>query len=225
MGLFDKFRKKQPQQNEIQMDSKENHNNNLASDFCVNFSIPKEGFLQVDFYDKQADFKQFYDTTRLVAKIDALNLAGKPVHDCAVSWYGESDAIMFDKNGMDCGRRSNYRGILAEIDLDLLRTDSDYCYMVMKGLLNQKRVEKYLDRGLQENPDKPCGKYIGGVKEIDNRYRKFFNPEVGKASHNSEFMIDRRKQVREMEERGKQKLREDKKAQIQKLEEELRELR
>ena len=38
-------------------------------------------------------------------------------------------------------------------------------------------------------------------------------------------MIDRRKQVREMEERRKQKLREDKKAQIQKLEEELRELR
>ena len=197
MGLLDKFRKKQPEKDQI-------HEEDNNKEFLRNakFSMTKDGRLQVDFYDREADFRQFYDVTRLIASIDTINLGGHPVHNCAVSWYGENDAINFDSKGMDLSRRTQYRGVLAEINLEQLRTDYNYCEAVMKGLLNKERVEKYLSRGLQENPENP--------------YQKFFSKRAGEASHNSEFMINRRREVRENEEKRKQQLKTQKEAQIKK---------
>ena len=202
MGLLDKFRKKQPEKDQI-------HEEDNNKEFLRNakFSMTKDGRLQVDFYDREADFRQFYDVTRLIASIDTINLGGHPVHNCAVSWYGENDAINFDSKGMDLSRRTQYRGVLAEINLEQLRTDYNYCEAVMKGLLNKERVEKYLSRGLQENPENP--------------YQKFFSKRAGEASHNSEFMINRRREVRENEEKRKQQLKTQKEAQIKKLQEEI----
>ena len=217
MGLLDKFRKKQPEKDQI-------HEEDNNKEFLRNakFSMTKDGRLQVDFYDREADFRQFYDVTRLIASIDTINLGGHPVHNCVVSWYGENDAIMFDSKGMDLSRRTQYREVLAEINLEQLRTDYNYCEAVMKGLLNKERVEKYLSRGLQENPENPCGKYIGGVRKTpENTYQKFFSKRAGEASHNSEFMINRRREVRENEEKRKQQLKTQKEAQIKKLQEEI----
>ena len=98
--------------------------------------------------------------------------------------------------------------------------------MVMKDLLSKQRVERYLNKGLEENPDTPCGKYIGGVRKTpENQYQKFFSVQTGKACHNSEFMVNRRREVREAEERRRQQIRAQKEAQIQKLQAELDEMR
>ena len=80
MGLLDKFRKKQPEKDQI-------HEEDNNKEFLRNakFSMTKDGRLQVDFYDREADFRQFYDVTRLIASIDTINLDGHPVHNCVVS--------------------------------------------------------------------------------------------------------------------------------------------
>ena len=111
--------------------------------------------------------------------------------------------------------------MLLELDLELLENDINYCNMVMKKLLDKERVEKYLENGLEETPKQPCGKYVGGVKKTENGYTKFFSTTVGQASHNSELMVNRRKEHREMLERKKQKDIENKRAQIAKLQREI----
>lgn len=219
MGFLDRFKRKeqnvqQPQQSQ-----------QPELPFDVQFCMTQDGRLQVDFFDKQADFKQFYDSTRLIASMDTFDLGGKPVHNCLVSWYGKNDAVMFDENGM-MGRMFDYRGVLAEIDLEQLQTDQNYCYIVMKDLLSKQRVERYLSKGLEENPDTPCGKYIGGVRKMpENQYQKFFSIQTGKACHYSDFMVNRRREVREAEEKRRQQIRAQKEAQIKKLQAELDEMR
>ena len=58
MGFFDRFKKKE--------------NNNIPTNqpemkpYDIKYSSGSNGTLQIDFYDRNADFKQFYDTTRLL---------------------------------------------------------------------------------------------------------------------------------------------------------------
>lgn len=222
MGLLDKFRKKtenvQPEiNNKEEIDLKT---------FDIEYGTTTDGRLQVDFYDMQADFKQFYDTTRLIVSDNPLNLAGQEVYNCIVSWYGQNDCQMLDERTgkFESQRSRQYRGVLAQIDLNLLKSDSDYCNKVMKGLLNKKRVERYLEAGLEETPGQPCGKYIGGVRQTEKGYSKFFSPAVGKASHNSNLMIKRRQEHRARIEAAKQKAIDDKKAQIEKLQTEINDI-
>ena len=218
MGFFDKFKRKEQKNQQTQRPQSQQS----KLPFDVQFSMTQDGRLLVDFYDKHAEFKQFYDTTRLVANLKPFDLGGRSVHNCLVSWYGKGDAIYFDNNGAPFGRYSDYTDILAEIDLDLLRSDPYYCCMVMKDLLSKQRVEGYINRGLQENPKMPCGKYIGGVmKTSENEYKKFFSVETGEASHNSVFMKVRRQKAREAEEKIRQKTIDYKEAQIKRLQEEL----
>lgn len=216
MGFFDIFKKNDKQ-------SIYNRQPVRELPFDVEYSTITNGNLQVEFYDKNTDFKKFYDTTRLIVGRYPLNIEGHQVYNCAVSWYGSSDCQMFDeKTGkFDSLRAQEYRGVLAEIDLELLQSDPNYCNMVMKGLLDKQRVERYLESGLQETPEKPCGKYIGGVRQTEKGYGKFFSSIVGRASHNSELMINRRQQHREMMEAQRQKAIADKKDQIKKLQSEL----
>jgi len=91
----------------------------------------------------------------------------------------------------------------------------------MKELLDKKRVERYLESGLQETPEHPCGEYIGGIRQTEKGYGKFFSIIVGEASHNSESMVNKRQKYREIIEERRQKAIEKKKAQIEKLKREL----
>lgn len=213
MGLLDKFRKNKEQEN-IQPQQ-------YDLPFEVELKMIANDLIQIDFFDKQADFKQFYDTTRLVASYNPTSLGNnRDVLNCKVSWYGHNDAQILD-GGKESGRRAQYRGVLAQIDLNLLQTDANYCQAVMKGLLNQNRVEQYLDRGLEENPDMPCGKYIGGIIEKDGKYRKSFDPNIGRQSHYSDLMVNRRKEYRENQEMRRQQQIEDRRKQIEKLQSEI----
>ena len=103
----------------------------------------------------------------------------------------------------------------------LLSVDENYCSVVMRNLLDQKRVLKYLEDGLQETPERPCGKYIGGVRPTEKGYDKFFSLPVGRASHNSDLMINCRRECRESIEAQKQREIANKKARIQQLQSEI----
>lgn len=220
MGFFDRFKKNDKQNIENAVNNRQPVG---QLPFDVEYSTLSNGNLQVEFYDNDSDFKKFYDTTRLIVGRQPLNIEGHQVYNCAVSWYGRSDCQMLDeKTGkLDSLRAQDYRGVLAEIDLELLQSDPNYCNILMKGLLDKQRVERYLESGLQETPEQPCGKYIGGIRQTEKGYGKFFSTIVGRVSHNSELMVNRRQEHREMIERQRQKTIADKKAQIAKLQNEL----
>lgn len=187
------------------------------------YGITQDGRLQVEFYDNQPDFKQFYGVTRLIINQVPLNMGGESVYNCIVSWYGISDCHIFNRatGRMDSPRASEYKGVLAQIDLDLLQNDPQYCETVMKGLLNKKRVERYLEQGLQENPGQPCGKYIGGVAKKETGYNKFFKRAIGVASHYSPHMINKRQKYREKLEAGREAKIASKQAEIARIQAEI----
>lgn len=195
MGLFDMLKKKEkPQETEQTIHQKQ------ELPYDINLKLNEEGKLQIDFYDKKAEFRQFYDTTRLIIDNEITNMGKTPIKECRVSWYGKDDDVMFDRKGNEISRSSQYKDILVDIDIGLIQSDYNYCISVMKELVNQKRVEKYLNEGIKENPEMPCGKYIGGIKLIENQYKKYFDIQVGEISHNSSEMIDKRKKYRELQE-------------------------
>lgn len=177
MGFLDRFKNKKSVEPST--------NNTLQAEqlpFEVEFGVTCDGRLQVDFYDKNADFKQFYDTTRLIVNNSPLNIAGYSVQNCIVSWYGHDDCQMMNKTTgkFESLRANEYRGVLAQIDVNLLQTDSEYCSCVMKELLNKRRVETYLEAGLEETPNRPCGKYVGGIGRNERGYNKVFSQKIGK---------------------------------------------
>lgn len=219
MGFFDRFKKNEKQTRENVADSQSVR----QLPFDVEYSQFSNGNLQVEFYDKNSDFRKFYDITRLIVGRNPLNIKGHQVYNCAVSWYGHSDCQMLDrKTGRHDSLRSlDYREVLAEIDLELLQSDPNYCNIVMKGLLDKERVERYLENGLQETPQQPCGRYIGGIRQTEKGYGKFFSTVVGLASHNSRLMINKRQEYRSNLEVQRQQSIADKKAQIKKIQSEL----
>ena len=219
MGFFDRFKKKenkipvyQPQMERQPYDIKYSRNGN--------------GAIQIDFYDRNADFKQFYDTTRLVILSQSI-LAGQTVQNCAVSWYGSNDCLMVDKTRGTFvnARAEEYSAVQTQLDLNLLQNDPEYCSTVMRYLLSQRRVKEYLERGLQETPGIPCGEYIGGVMKTDEGYKKFFSGPVGEASHYSSRMISKRENYRASLEASKQREIAEKQAQIAKLQSEIDNMR
>jgi len=116
---------------------------------------------------------------------------------------------------------SSYHHVLADIDTDLIWKDEQYCLAVMKNLLNQHRVEEYLNRGLQESPEVPCGKYVGGVQKRGEVYKKVFFRQLGEASHNSQEMVNERQRLNEELKQKREQERARKLAQIAKLQQEL----
>lgn len=222
MGFFDRFKNR----NKNNMENAVSNNQPVDIQTSeIRYSQTHTGNLQVEFYDKDYDAycKNFYDTTRLVIGRAPMNIEGHPVYNCAVSWYKEGECRMRDpKTGeFDSLSAQDYRGVWTEIDIERLQSDKDYCTMVMKELLKQKRVEDYLENGLKDEPKLPCGKYIGGVRITETGCEKFFSTTVGKASHYSDLMVNRRKEYREEAEKQRLKEIDDKKAQIARLQNEI----
>lgn len=170
-----------------------NRNNNQFP-YSISYSTTKDGKLQVDFIDySKKPFDQFYDTTRLIvdANNPLINRDYTALYDCAVSHYGQDDAVYLDGN-KEFGRKNQYKDVQAEFNLALLQTDPTYCAFVMKALLNEKRLDKYLNDGLKNNPKIPCGNYVGAVLWTEQGYKKFFREDDGISSHFSEKMISKR---------------------------------
>lgn len=221
MGLFDRFKK----ENNNSKLNKDNTNIQANQEkFQVSYKVTKDGKIQVDFVDKHPDFRQLYDTTRLIVDPSPKEIGRTQFNDCLVSWYGQDDCVMFDEKGKEFSRRTNYSKVLTQLDLGALQTDPQYCKMVMNNLLKQKRVMEYLARGMEENPQTPCGEYIGGVSKRNGQYIKFFDSEAGKTSHYSKLMVDKRQKYREQKEIKRQKEIAAKKEQIARLQKEINDL-
>ncbi len=217
MGFLDRFKKK----NNTERETEATGSRPVEQlPFHVEYSLTANGDLLVEFYDRKADFRQTYDTTRLRVGQKPFDLEGHQVYLGKISWGKFDDARILDPT-----RQGEFyvdeQEILAELDLSLLQSDLNYCNMVMKYLLDKKRVERYLQSGLKENAEQPNGIYIGGVGVRENGYYKFFNERVGKASHHSDYMKGKRQQHREREEEQKRRYKERLKSQIEKLQDEL----
>ena len=198
-------------------ETKEPVQNNLP--FEVSFHTTQAGDLQVDLLDKNADFKQSYNSTRLIS-LGTVNLDGEYVKNCLVSWYNEVDAEYYDS----VDSRRCYQNVLVDIDLRRLQQDPNYCYIVMTKLLEKNRVEKYLNRGLEEQPIEPCGNYIGGLKWKEEGYwGEKFSPRVGRAAHYSKFMNKKRLEHKQDQEYWKQHRIREKQEKIKKLKQEIEE--
>ena len=164
----------------------------------VKYSITKDGKLQIAYIDREAKYWNTYDTTRLIINNSAEKLNNKYVPECLVSWYGQQDAVMLNDSG-EFGRRVDYKEVLADIDVSLIQTDPQYCEVVMKSLLSERRVNDYLTNGLKDTTERPCGQYIGGVRRTENGYGKFFDMKAGREAHftpKMNWIRDRDKQMK-----------------------------
>lgn len=216
MGILDIFKKKN--NNTYTNTSHQQQETNLP--FRPDLKVTPDGYWQLDCYDENADFKNFYDTTRLIINPNPTLICNKWVYNCMVSWYGRDNISFFNQNTgeYETSGSTDYSNIFAQIDLNLLQTDEDYYNCFMKDLLNKKRVEKYLNYGLQENPDIPCGEYIGGIARTSNGYYKNgFSLDIGNACHYSPLMLHKRQLHRETIELQKKKTIQAKREQIARL--------
>lgn len=214
MGFFDKFKKKE----EIEEQQEE------KLPYDIKYSVTQDGRLQVDFRELQANFRQFYDTTRLIVGGNTSIVNGKQIESALISWYGSSDAVMLDGSGRECGRRVDYEQISLGVNIEQLQRDPNYCISVMKGLLNKERVDRYMEAGLQEKPAMECGNYVGEIGVKDGRYTKIFQQDIGQAVHNSNYMKSKRYERTMRLEETKQRNIEQKRAEIDRLNQEIENL-
>lgn len=220
MGFLDIF-KKQPKNNVKGTPQPIKQEKRIQNPNSIEYSCTEDGRLVVELYEPNPGPRQFYDTTKLIIDNRVVDLDGRFVQNCMLAWYGQDDAIHLNSRGHDLGRRNQFRNILAEIDKNLLFEDESYCLAVMKQLLNQNRVEQYLSRGLEDTPEIPCGKYVGGIRQRGEIYEKFFNIELGKVSHNSPEMVEKRQKLNEQRRQRQEQSKAEKLQQIAKLQEEL----
>ena len=183
MGFFDKFKK-----TELSTANQENKKE-MQNEVDVPVTITEDGKIQVELYENEPKPGQFYNVTRLILDGKTKTIEGQKVCQGLVSWYGENDGVIEDKKTgkLIRPREVAYKKILFQIDEKNFLNDPQYRYDVMKSLLNQSRVNRYLNEGLRDDSRKPCGNYIGGIYPGDGMY-KFFSPDIGKAVHNSDEM-------------------------------------
>ena len=203
MGLFSRKNK----ENNAQNVNDSNMSRSSNTDF-VPKQQPELG-LKFEFHNNDVD------TTHLIVKNRDMNFPDKHVYNCLVSWYkrctNDDYAVMLDPElgiTYDMSTSPHSESVLAELDINLLQTDRTYQLAVMKSLLNESRVNRYLDVGMMTydeiasaqadgNDIALCGRYIGGITKNDKGYTKFFNPLVGRIAHNLPGMIQERRKARE----------------------------
>ena len=95
-----------------------------------------------------------------------------------------NDTEYFDPELAKQTRKNTYREVWTEIDRQQIG-NPQYIAVLMRGLLKQSRVEEYLSKGLQDETDRPCGKYVGGIQMTSEGYRKIFNQKLGQLAHNT----------------------------------------
>ena len=210
MGFLDIFRKKTPKVT--------HHEESEVFDTTSNIlrTVTKDGKLQIDYIDEKPDFKKGYDSTRLVLETTPENINGYKIYTGKVSWYNQDDAIMMD------GNDSRHIGMTVRMGIEpyLIRTNDEYTKLVMEVLLNKNRVKSYHERGLIDNPDIPCGNYVGEIKiKEDDSYSKNFNTFIGTFIHNMPEVRQVRAQYQERKriERAKQARREQLYKELQEL--------
>lgn len=185
-------------------------------------------FYQLDYYDKDASFKQMYDTTRIVVDAVPTMIAGHQIYSAKVSWYGKNDAVYLDPQYGDMGRRNQFTDIKLGLDVNKFFSDPAYQAVLMRQLLDKNRIERYISQGLEDSPKTPCGNYIGHVgissKSNSNEYRKIFSEAVGREVHYSHEMLTKREEYKQYQEQQRQAMMARKQAEIERLQKEIDDL-
>lgn len=215
MGLFDFLNKgkKESKINNGALTPQKEFGQGQEEDVQVGYSDEGKR-VQIEFFEPDVKFGQFYDTTRLIVDRAGHPLGNSIVNDCLISWYNQDDAIMAEFDP-----REDYEQVLATLDVDRLVSDRSYCAFAMKQLLNRKRVQEYLERGKSlEEQEVPCGNYVGAVvQEPDGRLRKRFDCKAGRESHNSPYMSQIREKIRTKREEEKAKRKAELQAELESL--------
>lgn len=223
MGFFDIFKKNKP--------VKQEKHDYISNDVPfkrqdkVKINGDLDSGITFDYYISDPNFRKFYDTICLqISDTEPIfNIFGTKVYNALVSWYGEDDAVPVNIPGHHHSlRRRDTRSIQLGLDFSKL-SDSKYLKTLFYLLLNQDRVERYLNNGLQENPEVPCGNYIGQLCYTPEKgiYQKQFDMHIGEISHNSTPQVERKKQHKlKLEERKRNSIKE-KQDQIAKLQQEI----
>lgn len=214
MGLFDIFKKKKDKDLPKPLNEFEKEG--------LNIEYTPEGTIRLKLSYKNV--ARQYDVTEFVLDPQAYDFAGYPVYDGKVQWYCE-DACLIVNNEGTFDRLCDNEQIYTQLDLDLLQNDPIYAKIVMQNLLDKTRVEKYVARGREENPEMPSGRYIGGLKKTENNeYKKFFSPSIGRIAHNLAPQVEERRKIAEEQERRRQAEIDYRKRRIQELQSELNNL-
>lgn len=166
MGFFDIFKKKKEisEQRNTYYEPPERQDR-------VKIDGDLESGITFDYYISDYNFRKFYDTVCLqISDTQPIfDIFGTKVYNALVSWYGEDDNIPLKMPAPRCSlRRKDTKSIQLGLDFSKL-SDSEYLKALFRLLLNQNRVEQYLDNGLQENPAVPCGNYIGQLCYIPEK--------------------------------------------------------
>ena len=138
-----------------------------------------------------------FDSTRLVVCRDPIIYNGKKVYKCAVSWFNSNDSSMLSRAlqfNVNCRERM-YNYVLAEFDLEKMQADENYRNEVIKKLFDYERIQSYMNMAREENLNRPCGQYIGGLIIESGNYSEIFSEEIGEASHNSYYVEQIRNQA------------------------------
>ncbi len=210
MGFFDRFKKAKPEEEKIPPRMEQEPISPQAT-----VATTEDGMKLFEYYDPRRVEGKFYDTTRLAVARSPRIIAGKAVYECRISWYGENDTVYFDTR---TGRRNDFRSIFAGINPEQMERDPMYLDAVMTRLLDQTRVERYLDRRFMTEEELkaksartgehglwPGGRYVGFMKQQeDGSYAKAFDVAVGRACHNLPEMVEEREKHREQVRRARE---------------------
>lgn len=191
MGIFD-FLKKKPT-------SPQSH---VVPEYIKQFEIPFElaylsDGLQMIYHNEEYNPNQLYDTTKLILYtlrpifVNDTDGVSHTLFHGKVSYYNGTDAARLHEDGSCLIESSvDYRDIVIEgFDLEKLKTDFQYAHAFFTQFLDENRVEKYIQYGLQDDPEYPCGIYIGGISPKNGKY---FSRDIGYYCHHSPYMQKKR---------------------------------
>ena len=182
-------------------------------------------YYQLDYYDRTAPYKQMYDTTRIIIDAVPTMIAGHPTYSAKVSWYSQNDAEYVDHQYAAMARKNQFTEIKLGLDVSKFFSDSQYQDVLIRQLLEKKRVERYIEEGLKDNPAQPCGNYIGyvgnSIQSNSNEYKKIFSGTVGHEVHYSNEMIAKRERHKQYQEKQKQEMIARKQEEINRLQKEI----
>lgn len=122
------------------------------------------------------------------------------LYNCKIRYKNSHDMEYIDKKMNEEIFENESHNILVGIDLKRLNASKEYREMLLENLLDENRVKNLLENGCKENPQRPCGNYVGRVIEkSEGEYAKAFDIEVGKEVHYGKIGTEMREKMKSQE--------------------------
>lgn len=155
-----------------------------------------------EFYDAHRNFRKYSNTTRVIINRERV-VKDRKLFDCMVAWWKQDNPE--DEEEITQKRQSaSYEHVIAGIDPEKMITDVEYLRFVMRNLLEENKVKRYIEIAMipeeafkrQEYCHlKPCGRYVGEVITENNMITKIFSNDMGRILHSSLEMENERRRV------------------------------